>query len=95
MICGNDGISANLLLYYGDTDEIVPIHVFSYQSTGLLIQPSGNLYYKHALPNKIIELDESRPYYLVLEAGPYNTSECSVNSGFGEYASWIQAKKIK
>lgn len=64
------------------------------QSTGILVQSSGNNYWKHALPSFLVELDETKIHYIYLVVSGYNNQQLTLNNGFG-YSSFIKAKKIR
>lgn len=91
MICGYGYAK----VYFGisDKDGNAPPN-FEWQETGVLFQGDGNLYWKLALPTKIVELDEKKSYEIVLSIGGYNEKHFEINAGFGNN-SWIQAKKIR
>lgn len=67
---------------------------YNWHKGGLLVQPYGNGYWKQCFTSGIVQLDRTKKYYIQLEAGGYNGQAFEINNGFGEYASWIQAKKI-
>ncbi len=64
------------------------------QSTGILVQSTGNNYWKHSLPNYLVELDETKLHYIYLLVSGYNGQQFTLNNGFG-YSSFIKAKKIR
>ena len=64
------------------------------QSTGILVQSAGNNYWKHSLPNYLVELDETKLHYIYLLVSGYNGQQFTLNNGFG-YSSFIKVKKIR
>jgi len=91
-LCGYGNCFASILIK--DTDGNYPSK-YNWHQGGLLVQPQGNGYWKQCFTSGIVQLDKTKKYYVQLEAGGYNGQAFEINNGFGEYASWIQAKKIK
>lgn len=91
-LCGGGSCYASILIK--DTKGNDPAN-YKWQQGGLLVQPYGNGYWKQCFTSGIVQLDKTKKYYVQLEAGGYNGQAFEINNGFGEYASWIQAKKIK
>jgi hypothetical protein len=88
MICGCGYATVRLKIVDTNGSQLS-----NYQQTGVLVQTYGNGYWKHALPNLIIELDETKSYYIYLVVSGYNQA-FTINAGFGS-SSFIQAKKIR
>lgn len=91
LLCGYGYCVATILIKDSDGNRAD----YYYQSLGILTQFAGNGYWKSPLPSKIIKLDNTKKYYITLEVGGYNGQDFELNNGYGEYASWIQAKKIR
>lgn len=91
LLCGYGYCAATILIKDSDGNRAD----YYYQSLGILTQFTGNGYWKSPLPSKIIKLDNTKKYYITLEVGGYNGQDFELNNGYGEYASWIQAKKIR
>lgn len=95
-------VSGQIAGYGNVTAEIVIIDgsahapsTYNIQSVGLLHQPSGNKYWRLALPKKVIKLNNlDKDHYVWLRMTPYNGGTFYINSGFGPGATWIQVKKI-
>lgn len=68
---------------------------YPYGHTGLLIQTAGNGYWRAALPNCIITLDETKDWYAYLYAGGYNGKNFEINNGYGNSGAWYGVKKIR
>lgn len=90
LLCGYGYCAATILINDSDGNRAD----YYYQSLGILTQFAGNGYWKCPFPSKIIRLDGTKKYYISLEVGGYNGQNFELNNGYGEYASWIQAKKI-
>lgn len=90
-LCGYGNCCADVLIK--DTEGNSPAN-YNWQKSGILIQPYGNGYWKQCFTSGIVQLDKTKKYYVQLEAGGYRGQAFEINNGFGEYASWIQAKKI-
>ncbi len=90
MVCGNGYAGVSLKI----TDEAGTEYTgYTRQATGILVQTSGNGYWKHSLPSTIIELDTTKKYYIYLVVSGYNQT-FTINNGFGS-SSFIKAKKIR
>lgn len=59
-----------------------------------LYQFGGNKYWSTSLPTMYLSLDVNKTYYIKLRISGYNET-FSLNTGFGKYATWISALKIK
>lgn len=88
MVCGSGYAHAYLKIVDENGNKIGNL-----QSTGILVQSSGNNYWKYALPSFLVELDETKIHYIYLIVSGYN-QQLTLNNGFG-YSSFIKAKKIR
>lgn len=91
MICGNGYLSARLEIKDADGTYLP---TYNYTSGSILTQPSGNGYTATALPTSIIELDETKDWYIYIKVGGY-TQDFLINDGFGQSSCWFGAKKIR
>lgn len=66
----------------------------SNQNHGILVQASGNKYWKHSLPCRFLWIDSSRDVYVSVLCTGYN-EDFELNAGFGNSASWIQVIGIE
>ena len=89
MVCGSGYAHAYLKIVDENGNKIGNL-----QSTGILVQSSGNNYWKYALPSFLVELDETKIHYIYLVVSGYNNQQLTLNNGFG-YSSFIKAKKIR
>lgn len=90
MLCGSGNANARIRVIDEDNSEIT-----YYNDISILIQPSGNTYWKQSLPSKIVELNKNKKHYVQLFISGYNGYNYNLNDGYGTGASWIQAKIIK
>lgn len=90
MLCGRG--NTYTVLEIVDENNVAPSK-YSTQFESILVQGSGNNYWKHPLPTKIIELDKTKKHYIYLVIEGYNNVNFNLNIDFGN-SSWIQAKKI-
>lgn len=88
MVCGSGYAYAYLKIVDENGNKIGNL-----QSTGILVQSSGNNYWRYALPSFLVELDETKIHYIYLIVSGYN-QQLTLNNGFG-YSSFIKAKKIR
>lgn len=91
MICGKGYLSARLEIKDADGTYLP---TYNYTSGSILTQPSGNGYTATALPTSIIELDETKDWYIYIKVGGY-TQDFLINDGFGQSSCWFGAKKIR
>lgn len=91
MICGSGYFSARL-----EIKDASGVHLsaYNYVSNSILAQPSGNGYSAIALPTSIIELDETKDWYIYIRISGY-TQNFMINDGFGTQTAWFGAKKIR
>ena len=61
MVCGSGYAHAYLKIVDENGNKIGNL-----QSTGILVQSSGNNYWKYALPSFLVELDETKIHYIYL-----------------------------
>lgn len=91
MICGGGYFSARLEIKDADGAYL---STYNYTSGSILTQPSGNGYTATALPTSIIELDETKDWYIYIRISGY-TQNSTVNDGFGTQTAWFGAKKVR
>lgn len=91
MICGHGYVNCNMIIQ--DKDGVA-ISSYDKQFSGVLMQPAGTEYIKIPFANPIVQLDETKDWYIYLYISGYS-KEFRVNDGFGTSASWIAAKKIR
>ena len=91
MICGKGYFSARLEIKDADGAYL---STYNYTSGSILTQPSGNGYTATALPTSIIELDETKDWYIYIRVAGY-TQNFLINEGFGQSSCWFGAKKIR
>lgn len=91
MICGNGYFSARLEIKDSSGTHL---STYNYVSNSILAQPSGNGYSAIALPTSVIELDETKDWYIYIRISGY-TQNFTVNDGFGTQTAWFGAKKIR
>lgn len=91
MICGKGYLSARLEIKDADGTYLP---TYNYTSGSILTQPSGNGYTATALPTSIIELDETKDWYIYIKVWGY-TQDFLINDGFGQSSCWFGAKKIR
>lgn len=89
LICGSGYAHAYLMILDENGNKIGNL-----QSTGILVQSAGNNYWKHSLPNYLVELDETKLHYIYLLVSGYNGQQFTLNNGFG-YSSFIKARKVR
>lgn len=91
MICGKGYFSARLEIKDADGAYL---STYNYTSGSILTQPSGNGYTATALPTSIIELDETKDWYIYIRISGY-AQNFIVNDGFGTQTAWFGAKKVR
>lgn len=87
MICGHGKANCYIML----TDETGK-QLNSFQTMGILEQPSGNLYWKQNLSPCVYKLNPGLVHYVELYASGYNDT-FTLNTGFGN-SSWLQVKRL-
>lgn len=90
VVCGRYNANCYIRVFEKDTENIPDDNW--YQRTGILINSSGNDYWKVALPECLIQLESSKTYLVKFYFQGYN-SDANLNLGFGSNTT-IQCEKV-